>query len=167
MSETPLNLPSSCSEALKAIEADPRDPSPEALTHLRGCPACAEARVLWLSLEEDPQALAPAGYFDRLPGRILGKLPSGRSAARRTGWIAAAAALMLLTAGGSFWAGRINREPLVEASNPKPPSDLKEATPELPFHDKYEVIEQFQNLSPEEAQVLLKQLEKQEPGSNP
>ena len=167
MSENPLNLPSACSEALQAIEADPRDLSAEIQSHLRGCPACAEARVLWLAMEEDPLALAPVGYFDRLPGRILGKLPSGRPAARRTGWIAAAAALMLLTAGGSFLAGRINREPLVEASNPKPASDLKEAAPELPFHDKYEVIEQFQNLSPEEAQVLLKQLEKQDPGSNP
>ena len=168
MSETLLNLPGACTEAQQAIESDPRDLSSDILAHLRACPACAEARVLWLSMEEDPQALAPAGYFDRLPGRILGKLPSTRRAApRRTAWLAAAAALMLLTAGGSFWAGRINREPLVEASNPKTPSDLKETQPDLPFHDRYEVIEQFQNLSPEEAQVLLKQLEKKEPGSNP
>lgn len=167
MNPTSSSLPAACSETMKAIEADPLELTADALAHLRGCPACAEARVLWLAQDEAPTALAPAGYFERLPARIVGKLPSGRRSGSRTGWLAAAAALMLLTAGGGFWAGRINREPLVEASNPRPPADSKELPSELPFHDKYEVIEQFQNLSPEEATALLKQLETKEAGSNP
>ncbi len=165
MSDLLSSLPEACAAALKAIEADPCNPPAQVRAHLQGCPACAEARVLWLAQEEPPVALAPAGYFERLPARILGKLPAGRRpVAHRTRWLAVAAALMALTAGGSFWAGRINREPLVEA---KYAPDPKDPQPELPFHDRYEVIEQFQNLSPEEAQVLLKQLEKKEPRTNP
>jgi hypothetical protein len=165
MSDLLSNLPETCAAALKAVEADPSNLTDQVLAHLQDCPACAEARVLWLAQEEPPQVLAPAGYFERLPTRILGKLPAGRRPAlHRTRWLAVAAALMALTAGGSFWAGRINREPLVEA---KLAPESKDLQPELPFHDRYEVIEQFQSLSPEEAQVLLKQLEKQEPRTNP
>lgn len=169
MSDRQVELPLACAEALLALEADPLDPPGAVQDHLRACPACAEARVLWLAQAEAPMALAPAGYFERLPGRILGKLPAGRRpAARRSGWLATAAAVLLaLTAGSGFWAGRANREPLVEASTPRTPSDLKESQPETPFHDKYEVIEQFQSLSPEEAQALLKQLEKAEPKTQP
>ncbi len=169
MSDRAANLPDACAEALAALESDPLAPASAVLEHLRGCPACAEARVLWLAQEEAPAALVPAGYFDRLPGRILGKLPARRPPApRRVAWLtAAAAALLVFSAGSGFWAGRANREPLVEASVPRSPSDLKEAQPETPFHDRYEVIEQFQSLSPEEAQALLKQLEKAEPRSQP
>ena len=167
MSEFPPNLPPACSEALKAIEADPLELSAAVRSHLATCRSCAESRLLWLAQEEAPPALAPAGYFERLPGRILGKLPTGRrSAPPRTGWLAAAAALLLLTAGGSFWAGRINREPLV-VTEVRPSNDPREFPSETPFHDKYEVIEQFQNLSPEEAQALLKHLEKKELRAQP
>lgn len=169
MSEGRIDVPEPCAAALRAIEADPMDLSAAVLDHLRACPACAETRVLWLAQEDAPPALAPAGYFERLPNRLLGKLPARtRSGSRRTGWLAAAAAaLLVVTAGGGFWAGRANREPLVEASTPRTPADLKESQPQPPFHDTYEVIEQFQSLSPEEAQALLKQLEKTEPKSQP
>ncbi len=168
MSERLANLPEACAGALLALEADPLDLPGDVQAHLRSCRACAEARVLWLAQEEAPLALAPAGYFERLPGRILGKLPAGRRpATRRAGWLAAAAALLALTAGSGFWAGRANREPLVEASTSRTPAELKESQPETPFHDKYEVIEQFQSLSPEEAQALLKQLEKAESRTQP
>jgi hypothetical protein len=168
MSERPVNLPIACSAALKAIEGDPLNLPPADHAHIQSCLACTEARVLWLAQEEAPPALVAADYFERLPARILGKLPPARrTTSQRPKWLAAAAALMLITAGGGFWAGRINREPLVEASAIHTPADLKEIQPELPFHDKYEVIEQVQNLTPEEAETLLKQLEKQDSKTNP
>ncbi|MBI4911418.1 MAG: hypothetical protein HY823_01660 [Acidobacteria bacterium] len=157
-----IRIPDECQRSLTCIEADPLAPGREALAHLQTCPACAEARVWWLAQEDWTPALVPADYFEKLPRRVLGKLPAPRSRAPRRGaWVAAAAALMLCTAGAAFWAGRVNRSPLVEASLPKGPGE-SEPQPETPFRDRDEALVQLQSLSPDEAAALLKRLEQSE-----
>ena len=94
MTEALLPLPDRCAQALSALQADPVDPSAEAERHLRTCRACAEARVAFLAQEEAPEVLAPAGYHERLPDRILAKLPARAPLHRRLApltWAAAAA----------------------------------------------------------------------------
>ncbi len=161
MTRETLPLPEACQRTLAALEADPLDPGRDAQAHLRGCPACAEARVIFLAQEEAPDSLAPAGYFDRLPGRILGKLPVRQGLSRRLhglGW-AAAAVLLMAASAGAFWAGRANRTPLVEANLPKPVDTVEITVPEEPFHDRDEEAAQLQTLSPSDMKALLQQMD--------
>jgi hypothetical protein len=160
MNPSRSNLPGACEAALDHIESDPLDLPAGTLDHLAACPSCSEARVHWLATLDVPVPLAPAGYFERLPARVLGKLPAPRTAARPRGFLAAAAAVLLLaTAAGAFWAGRANQTPLVEASLPKAPADTREIDADAPFQEKDEILEPLQNLSPDEASALLKTLE--------
>lgn len=155
-------IPEACRLALEAIEADPLSLSTEIQRHLRTCPACAEARVQWLALEDAPFALAPAGYFEHLPGRILRKLPTRSNHSPRTGrWIWAAAAVLLMTGVGitGFWLGRANQQPLVEATLPRTPSEIQELLPEGPFQDGDDAISQLSSLSKTEAEAVLKRME--------
>ena len=161
MTRETLPLPEACQRTLTALEADPLNPGRDAQAHLRGCPACAEARVLFLAQEDAPDPLAPAGYFDRLPGRILGKLPVRQGLSRRLhglGW-AAAAVLLMAASAGAFWAGRANRTPLVEANLPKPVDTVEITVPEEPFHDRDEEAAQLQTLSPSDMKALLQQMD--------
>ena len=161
MTRETLPLPEACQRTLTALEADPLNPGRDAQAHLRGCPACAEARVLFLAQEEAPDPLAPAGYFDRLPGRILGKLPVRQGLSRRLhglGW-AAAAVLLMAASAGAFWAGRANRTPLVEANLPKPVDTVEITVPDEPFHDRDEEAAQLQTLSPSDMKALLQQMD--------
>lgn len=157
----PRNLPESCTSALEAILADPLAPGTSAETHLKTCTACREARVAFLAQEEVPQALAPAGYFERLPDRIIGKLPAPplRSHTRRFYW-GTAAALLLAVGASSFWIGRANRTPLVEASLPRTASEIQEILPlpETPFQDSEDAVTQLTALSQEDADAVLKTL---------
>lgn len=166
MTREALPLSEPCTRALEAIERDPLDPGAETERHLKGCPACAEARVLFLAQEEAPDVLVPAGYHDRLPARILGKLPARRGLhqrhLRQLAW-AAAAVLLMAVGAGAFWAGRANRTPLVEASAPKPAETVDVTVPDAPFRDKDEDAAQLQTLSPEEMKVLLKRLDEPAP----
>lgn len=151
----------SCMKTLAAIEADPLDPGRDAELHMKTCTACAEARVIYLAQEDAPEVLVPAGYFDRLPARVVGKLPARRTPvhhARRLYW-AAAAALLMAVGAGAFWAGRANRTPLVEATMPKPADTLEVMVPEAPFRDRDEEAAQLQALSPEEMKALLERLD--------
>ncbi len=162
MSEALLPIPNACEATLAAIEQDPLTLPSEALTHLRQCPACAEARVQWLALEEVPHALAPAGYFDHLPTRIQRKLPvraglMGRP--RRLLWAAAAALLMAGMGVGGFWLGKANRAPLVEATLPRNPSEVQELIVDAPFQEDDDALSQLSALPQEEAEAVLKQLE--------
>lgn len=160
MNPSRMDLPPSCDLALQAIESNPFEVPGEVLDHLRSCPACAEARVQWLAMEECPAALAPAGYFDRLPARILGKLPFPRPVRRPMRFLAAAAALLLVaTAAAAFWAGKANQTPLVEA---KAVQETREMAADDPFQEKDEILEPLHALSPDEASALLKSLEKPE-----
>lgn len=164
MTEPLLPPPADCILALEAIQADPLDLPPQAEAHVTACRACAEARVLYLALEEPPEALAPTGYHDRLPERVLRKLPTRPLPLRRRipplGW-AAAAALLMAVGAGAFWAGRANRTPLVEATLPRQPEiqDPALTLSDTPFHDREEDAAQVQSLTPEEMRALLKRLE--------
>jgi len=159
MREIPLSP--NCERTLAAIEADPLDPGREAELHMKTCTACAETRVLYLAQEEVPEVLAPTGYFDRLPGRVIGKLPNRRPLAHRARSLywAAAAVLLMAVGAGAFWAGRANRTPLVEATLPKPAETMEITVPDAPFQDHDEEAAQIQSLSPEEMKALLKRLD--------
>jgi hypothetical protein len=160
MSE-PLCL-ESCQQALQAIEVDPLNLPAEVLAHLDVCPTCAEVRVQWLAQEDFPPALAPAGYFDHLPGRMLRKLPSRRPRAlRHQPWFWAAAAGLALAIGlAGYMAGRIQRSPLMEASmEPSLPGEPTELVVDTPFQEEEDVMSQFSSLSPDEAEAVLRQLE--------
>lgn len=160
MNTTPV--PDACTLTLAAIETEPLSPGPEAEAHLRACPACQEARVAWLAQEEVPEVLAPAGYHQRLPERILRKLPVRIPLHRRIApltW-AVAATLLMAVGAGAFWAGRANRTPLVEASLPRATEGVETTTvSDTPFHDREEDAARIHALSSEELQALLKQLD--------
>lgn len=156
----PLPIPAACVPTMDAVLADPLDPGHEAEAHLKICRACAEARVAYLAQEESPEALAPAGYFERLPDRILRKLPARPRLRLRLGpftW-AAAAALLMAVGAGAFWAGRANRTPLVEASLPRTPSEVQEFLPDTPFEDQEDAVSQLTALSQPEADAVLRTL---------
>ena len=160
MSAILLPVSEPCSRALETILADPMAPGAEAEAHLLGCRACAEARVAYLAQEDFPVALAPAGYFERLPDRVLRKLPARpglRLRLRPVTW-AAAAALLMAVGAGAFWAGRANRTPLVEATLPRPSEVETNTVSDTPFHDREEDAAQVQTLTPEEMKALLKHL---------
>ena len=157
----PPPIPESCSLAMEAVHVDPLEPGTEAEAHLRTCRACSETRVAYLAQEDCPEALAPAGYFDRLPDRVLRKLPVRQPLHHRMRpftWIAAAALLMAVGT-GAFWAGRANRTPLVEATRQPEVIETSTTLSDTPFHDPEEDAVQIQTLTPEEMQALLKHLE--------
>lgn len=155
-------LPATCALALEAILADPLEPGADAEAHMQICRACSEARVAFLAQEEAPDPLVPAGYYDRLPERVLRKLPARpglRHRARPLAWTAAAAVLMAVGA-GAFWAGRANRTPYVEATvRPAEAVETSLAVTDTPFHDGEEDASQIQALTPEEMKALLKKLD--------
>jgi hypothetical protein len=150
-----------CQQALNAIEVDPLELPEEVLAHLRTCAMCSEARVHWLAQAEAPAALAPAGYFEQLPARVLRKLPPRRTKALRLHpllWLAAAGLALALGVGG-YLAGRIQRTPLVEASLEKTSADPGELLPENPLDDGEDVLTQLSDLSPKDAEAVLQRLE--------
>lgn len=155
-----LNLSPACATAVKALEMDPLDPGSETEAHLRACAACREAQVMLLAQEEVPLPLVPAGYFERLPGRVVGKLQAPKPAGRPgLWWMAAAAVLSVAVGSGAFLAGRANRTPLVEAeARPVEPPPVA-----TPFHDSQDELGKLQNMKPEEVQELLKQLQTEAP----
>lgn len=134
---------------------------------MKVCTACSEARVFFLAQEDSPEALAPAGYFNRLPGRILRKLPARPALHHRMGPLAwAAAATVLMAVGtGAFLAGRANRTPYVEATLPRQPGILETSTSDTPFHNHEEEAAQVQALSPEDMKALLKRLDATPPAT--
>ncbi len=159
-------LPDSCQRALSAIEADPLHLPADVQRHVDGCPACAEARIQWLAQEDFPPALAPAGYFERLPERMLRKLPVRRSRGlRHHPWLWAAAAALALAIGlAGYMAGRIQQAPLVEASvDPALTTESAEVATDIPFGEEEDAMSQFSSLSPEEAEAVLLQLESATP----
>jgi hypothetical protein len=159
----PLLIPDVCALAMEAVLVDPMDPGAGAEAHMKICRACSEARVAYLAQEDIPEALAPAGYFDRLPDRVLRKLPVRSSLHQRMprmAW-AIAAALLMTVGAGAFWVGRANRTPLVEATLPRQPDLIETSTtaPDTPFHDREEDAAQLQTLTPDEMKALLKHLD--------
>lgn len=165
MTAEPLPLPEACAAALAALEADPMNPGPATESHMKTCTACSEVRVFYLAQEDSPDILAPSGYFDRLPGRILRKLPARPALHHRMAPLAwAAAAVLLMAVGaGAFLAGRANRAPYIEATLPRQPEPSEAASTDLPFHDREEDVAQIEGLSPEEVKALLKRLDSTPP----
>ena len=156
-----LILPPACDSALRALELDPLEPGAEADAHLRACAACREAQVMLLAQEEAPLPLVQAGYFVRLPTRILGKLQTRKVGIRPGAWWMAAAAVLAVAVGtGAFMAGRANRTPMVEAEvRPvEPPPQVA-----APFQDSQDELGKLQNMKPEEVRDLLKQLQADPP----
>lgn len=154
-----------CLEARTAIEADPLNLPAGVEAHVQGCLACFETRVAWLALEDAPPALPPAGYFDRLPGRILRKLPARPRSRRPLLW-ALAAGLLAAVGTGGFLLGRVNRQPLVEATlAPAPAEAAAEPLPDTPFKETDDLMNEVRKLTPEETQAVLDRLES--PGSTP
>jgi len=159
MNDETLQLPAPCRATLTAVEADPLDPGSEAEAHMTHCTACSEARVAYLAQEECPQVLAPAGYFERLPARILGKLPAPRRRTPARHYLWGAAAALLLTVGATaFWVGRANRTPLVEANLARPVAEVQDGLPESPFLDSEDTLTQLTALSQEDAEAVIRTL---------
>jgi hypothetical protein len=162
MTELLHPLPEACAAALAEIERSPLELTAVSESHVRACVACAEARVAWLA-QEDCAAEAPPGYFDRLPDRILSKLPSAPRRLRpHLALWALAAALLLMVGAGGFWAGRANRTPLVEATLTVPAADGRDSLPDTPFQDGEEEYAQLPNLSPEQAHTLIERVSSQD-----
>jgi len=156
-----MSDPLPCPHALEAIEANPLELPEEVLAHLETCPACREARVLWLAQEEAAPVLVPAGYFERLPGRVLRQLPARRGNGtfrHPVLWLAAAGLALALGVGG-YLAGRVQNAPAAEASLGRPPADLNEFVPETPFGASDDALSQLSDLSQEDAEQVLQQLE--------
>lgn len=169
MSEAPL--PPACQTALTALEADPLDVAPEVEAHLRVCPACREAQVHLLALEEAPLPpyfdAVPAGYFERLPARVVGKLQARKPAFRPGPWWMAAAAVLALGVGtAAFLAGRANRAPGMAEAAPLPQEATALRKAPIPFKDAHESLDKLQELSPEEMQALLERLERDTPAKS-
>ncbi len=148
--------------AMQAIEADPLNLPADVEALVRQSPALSELRVHWLALEDPGAALAPAGYFQALPGRVLRKLPVKMAPRHRFHpalW-AAAAALMLAIGSGGFWAGKANRTPLVEAKTieAEPTKELPVA--DAPFQESDDTMVQIENLSTEEIQRIADKVKK-------
>lgn len=159
MSEPLLPVSAPCAHALEAILADPLAPGPEAEAHMQTCRACSEARVAYLAQEDAPLVLAPAGYFERLPRRVLGKLPAPRLQTRNRRFFWGAAAALLLSVGATaFWVGRANRTPLVEAHLPKPTIEVQEGLPDAPFQDQEDALTQLTALSQQDADAVMQTL---------
>lgn len=129
-----IPIPPACVPTMESVLVDPVDPGPEAEAHLKICRACSEVRVAYLAQEESPEALAPAGYFERLPERILRKLPARPRLHLRVGPFAwgAAAALLMAVGAGAFWAGRANRTPSWKPPCPGRPPKSRRSFPRPP-----------------------------------
>ena len=155
-------LPVPCQTALAALEADALLlPAPVRL-HLLDCPACSEARVLLLALEDAPPVAVPEGYFEDLGLRILRKLPARRTPLkqRATLWLAAALVIAALGVGVTgFFMGRAVRAPLVEASLPKSLPEHPDPQAETPFAEADDPVSQLSSLTPEEAEASLQRLQ--------
>ncbi len=159
---TMIPLPEACARAMAALELDPLEPGGEAEAHLRGCAACAEAQVLLLAQEDAALPLAPAGYFEALPGRVLRKLPAAKARRRLPAWIWAAAAALLVAGGlGGYLAGRTTAVPTVAPMAQQiQPTDLSAPDRALPFHDRDEDMAEVGGLSQTEMKDLVSTLDR-------
>lgn len=169
MNEDLLPFPEPCARALAAVGADPLTPGEAAEAHLRACAACAEARVLLLAQEDASLPLAPAGYFETLPARIVRKLPAARARRQVPAWVWAAAAGILLSASvGGYLAGRATPAPPVlqpMAQQTLQPADLTGQDRALPFQDRDDDLAELGGLSPSEMKKLVSSLDPPKAGA--
>jgi len=159
---TPPSLPAPCATALAALEGHALDLAPAVEAHLRACPACAEARVLLLALEDFPPCEAPEGYFETLPYRILRKAAPRRPNAKRRAalWLMAAGLVGALGMGATgFFLGQAVRQPVVEASQPHGLNDTLDPQSETPFTEDDDALSRLSDLSAAEADAALSRLQ--------
>ena len=151
-----------CQTALAALESDALNLADPMAAHILRCPACSEARILLLALEEAPEVEVPEGYFEDLGFRILRKLPARRARQLPSAgyWLLAAGLITALGLGVTgFYMGRAARAPMVEASLPRPLLDSAEQQSEAPFAEGEDPLSQLSALSPAEAESALQRLQ--------
>jgi hypothetical protein len=160
--------PQSCQDALLAIEADPLNLSPDILDHVSVCPMCSEVRVMWLAQEDFDAAAAPAGYFQRLPSRVLQKMPLPSSRlSLKIPILASAASLMLIASAGGFWFGRQTQPTTVVFEAVMPPRDMQDYFQDPSSFSSLELFSQIPDLTPEETAALMTDLKKPEADLQP
>jgi hypothetical protein len=161
------NVQPECQKARLDIEGDPLGIGPETLGHVSTCRMCSEARVLWLTLDDFDNAMAPASYFDDLPGRVLRKLPA--QSTRHHLWrsmMASAASLMLLAGIGGYWLGRQGQPPMYFEAV-LPPREFQDISSDPTSFSSIELFSQIPDLSPEETSALMMDLIKPESNLEP
>jgi hypothetical protein len=161
-------LPQACQNALEAIEQDPLNLPQSALKHVAQCPMCSEARVMWLAQCDFEAPLAPAGYFDKLPGRVLQKMPS--SPARpwfRLPLLASAASILFFAGIVGYWAGRQAHPPIVLEAVLPPKGAQDPFLQDLTSFTSIEAFSMATSLTPEEVRELMKDLQKPEAALEP
>jgi len=162
-------FPLGCQEALRAIELDPLNLPIEALQHVSACAKCSEARVLWLAQEDFGTQMTPAEYFDKLPSRILQKLPiAQKTPLYRLPLLVSAATLLLFAGLSGYWYGRQSQFSPIILEAIVPPKDMRDPFINDPTSfSSIELFSQVHDLTQEEAQTLMKDLKKQEASVQP
>lgn len=131
---------------------------------------CSEARVMWLAQDDFDSPLAPTNYFDRLPGRILQKLPVAPVRFRlRTPLLVSAASMLFLTGLSGYWYGRQSHLSTIVLEAVLPvPKDLQDPfTQDLTSFTSIELFSQVENMTHEEVQELMEGLKKPEANVRP
>jgi len=158
-----------CKDALRAIELDALNLPLDELQHVSVCSKCSEARVLWLAQEDFDVQLTPAGYFDKLPSRILQKLPvAQKTPLYRLPLLISAASLLLFAGLSGYWYGRQSQFSPIILEAIVPPKDIRDPFLNDPTSfSSIELFSQVHDLTPEETQMLMKDLKKQEASVQP
>ncbi|MCL1893786.1 MAG: hypothetical protein FWG02_06090 [Holophagaceae bacterium] len=163
-------LPDTCMVALSAIQSDPLELPSSVLDHISICPKCSEARVMWLAQEDFEYQIAPPGYFEKLPGRILQKLPVSPSRLSfRIPLLASAASLLLLTGISGYWYGRQSHQTTVvlEALVPAPKNIQDPFNLDFTSFTSIELFSKVESMTPEETKELMNGLKKPEANMQP
>jgi hypothetical protein len=162
-------FPAGCQDALRAIKLDALNLPLKTLQHVSVCSKCSEARVLWLAQEDFDIQLTPAGYFDKLPSRILQKLPvAQKTPLYRLPLLISAASLLLFSGLSGYWYGRQSQFSPIILEAIVPPKDIRDPFLNDPTSfSSIELFSQVHDLTPEETQMLMKDLKKQEASVQP
>jgi hypothetical protein len=162
-------FPAGCQDALRAIELDALNLPLEALKHVSACSMCSEARVLWLAQEDFGHQLAPAGYFDKLPSRVLQKLPTAqKKPLYRLPLLFSAASILLFVALSGYWYGRQSQLSPIILEAIVPPKDIRDPFLNDPTSfSNIELFSQVSDLTAEEANSLMRDLKEQEASVQP
>jgi hypothetical protein len=162
-------LPQGCQNTLAAIELDPLNLPHEALKHITTCPKCFEARVMWLAQEDFEAPIAPTGYFDKLPGRILQKMPAtSASPWFRVPLLASAASILFFAGLSGYWYGRQANHTTIVLEAVVPPRDAQDPfLQDLTSFSSIELFSQAPNLTQDEIRELMKDLQKPEASVQP
>jgi len=161
-------LPANCQNALRAIEVAPLNLPHDALEHISTCPSCSEARVMWLAQDDFDNPIAPMGYFDSLPTRLLKKLPIPSARFRlRAPLLISAASMTLIASAAGYWFGRQSQITPVIMEAVIPPRDMQDFLQDPTSFSSIELFSQVQYLTREETNALMRDLRKPEASVQP